>query len=133
MAYLLLIVLLITETGFSVFELTRTTVKREWTPKRVLVNGVQLGIFLLMTLLPGIDFGFRFTALLIVLILRLVVSGIFALAYRKNDSQKKKAAIVFSALISVVLIAANMLPAFMFSDYHGRPLTGEYEVVEDQI
>ena len=133
MAYLLLIVLLITEIGFSVFELTRTTVKREWTPKRVLVNGVQLGIFLLMTLLPGIDFGFRFTALLIVLILRLAVSGIFALAYRKNDKQKKKAAIVFSALISVVLIAANMLPAFIFADYHGRPLTGEYEVREDQI
>ena len=96
MAYLLLIVLLITETGFSVFELTRTTVKREWTPKRVLVNGVQLGIFLLMTLLPGIDFGFRFTALLIVLILRLEVSGIFALAYRKNDSQMKRL-LLFSA------------------------------------
>ena len=38
-----------------------------------------------------------------------------------------------SAVISVILITVNMIPAFIFADYHGRPLTGEYEVKEDSI
>ena len=133
MASLLLIILLIAELGFCVYELTRKTTKKEWTPRRFVIDSAQLVIFLIMALLPGIDFSFRFKALFFILIIRLITSGIFALAYRQNSKTKKKAAIVFSTLISIVLITTNMIPAFIFADYHGRPLTGEYAVKEDQI
>ena len=133
MALSLLIVLLITELGFGAFELSRSTSKSKWTPRRFMADAVQIVIFLVMVLLPGIDLGFRFKALFTVLVLRLITAGLFTLAYRRNDKTKKKSAIVLSALISVVLITVNMLPAFLFADYHGRPLTGEYEVKEDQL
>lgn len=133
MALFLLIVLLITELGFGAFELSRSTSKSKWTPRRFMADAVQIVIFLVMVLLPGIDLGFRFKALFTVLVLRLITAGLFTLAYRRNDKTKKKSAIVLSALISVVLITVNILPAFLFADYHGRPLTGEYEVKEDQM
>lgn len=133
MAIFLLMILLITELGFGAFELTRKTSKSKWTPGRFMVDSLQLVIFLVMVFLPGIDLGFRFKALFTVLILRLLTAGLFALLYRKNDKIKKKGAIILSALISVILITSNMIPAFVFTDYHGRPLTGEYEVKEDTI
>ena len=133
MALFLLIVLLITELGFGAFELSRSTSKSKWTPRRFMTDAVQIVIFLVMVLLPGIDLGFRFKALFTVLVLRLITAGLFTLAYRRNDKTKKKSAIVLSVLISGVLITVNMLPAFLFADYHGRPLTGEYEVKEDQM
>ena len=133
MAYILLAALLILELGFTAFELTRLTSKRKWTPRRFLADSAELVLFLLMVFLPGIDLGFRFKALFTILVIRLAVAGLFAALYRKNDKTKKKSAIVMSAVISVVLITVNMMPAFMFADYHGRPLTGGYAVKEDSI
>ena len=133
MATLLLIILLIAEIGFCAYELTRTTTKKEWTPRRFVTDSVQIVLFLLMALLPGVDFGFRFKMLFMILILRLIVAGIFALINRKNDKTKKRGAIVLSSVIGVMLISFNMIPAFLFNDYHGRPLTGEYGVKEDVI
>ena len=133
MAYILLAALLILELGFTAFELTRPTSKRRWTPRRFVADSAQLVLFLLMVFLPGIDLGFRFMALFTILVIRLAVAGLFAVLYRKNDKTKKRSAIVMSAVISVILLAVNMMPAFIFADYHGRPLTGEYEVKEDSI
>lgn len=133
MAYILLAALLILELGFTAFELTRPTSKRKWTPRRFVADSSQLVLFLLMVFLPGIDLGFRFKALFTILVIRLAVAGLFAVLYRKNDKTKKRSAIVMSAVISVVLLTVNMMPAFIFADYHGRPLTGEYEVKEDSI
>lgn len=133
MAYILFVILLVAELGFAAFELTRSTSKSSWTPRRFMVNSAELIVFLIMIFLPGIDLGFRFKALFTVLILRLAVAGLFALLYRRNDKAKRKSAIVLSSLISIILIAVNMIPAFIFADYQGRPLTGEYEVKEDCI
>ena len=90
MAALLLIILLIVETGFLAYELTRKSSKREWTPRRFVIDSVQLVLFLIMVLLPGIDFGFRFRMLLTVLLLRVLAAGIFALVYMKIEKSKKK-------------------------------------------
>lgn len=133
MAYILLAALLILELGFTAFELTRISSKRKWTPRRFVADSAELVLFLLMVFLPGIDLGFRFKALLTILVVRIAVAGLFAVLYSKNNKTKKKLAIVMSAVISVILLTVNMIPAFVFADYNGRPLTGEYEVKEDSI
>ena len=127
MTVLLLSVLIILELGFMVFELTRATAKKEWTTKRIILNAAELAVFFAMVLLPGIDTSFRFAGLIFMLVLRLVVSGIFWLANRKSTKTKKKAAIVFGGLLGAVLIASSSLPAFLFTDYEGRPTTGPYK------
>ena len=77
MTLLLLIILILAETGFMVFELTRKSSKKTWTTKRILVNAAELIVFFAMVLLPGIDTGFRFKGLIIMLVLRLVTAVIF--------------------------------------------------------
>ena len=57
MTLLLLIILILAETGFMVFELTRKSSKKTWTTKRILVNAAELIVFFAMVLLPGIDTG----------------------------------------------------------------------------
>lgn len=128
MTVLLLSVLIILEIGFMIFELARSSAKKEWTMKRLIVNASELVIFFILVLLPGIDTSFRFKGLIVMLVLRLVISGIFRLANRKNPKTKKKVSIVLGALLSVSLIASSLLPAFLFTDYEGRPTTGPYEV-----
>lgn len=128
MTALLLIIMILTETGFMVFELTKKSSKKTWTAKRIIVNAAELALFFVMVLLPGIDTSFRFKGLIAILILRLATAGIFWLANRKNAKSKKKAPIVLGALLSVSLIASSLLPAFLFTDYAGRPVTGAYSV-----
>ena len=90
MAFILLAILLITEIGFMVFELTKNSIKKEWSLMRLIADGLQLVTYLIMIFLPGIDFTFRFKALFFILIVRLVVAGIVALVQRKNEKDKER-------------------------------------------
>ena len=128
MALLLLIILLVSEIGFIVFELMKKSLKREFAKMRLFANISQLGIFFLTILLPGIDLSFRFTGLIFILAARILVSAVIFLIQRKNEKAKKKVMIVLSAVLSVLLISTNMIPAFVFADYKGRAVTGEYTV-----
>ena len=130
MALVLLLILVITEIGFAAFECTDPEMKKSWTLKRLAVNAGEIIIFLLMLLLPGIDLSFRFKGLVILLLVRILVSVIFWLINRKNEKRKKRAAIVWSAILSILLISGGMLPSFLFADYHGRAVTGEYTPAE---
>ena len=128
MALILLLILIAAEIGFLVFEAGRSSGKKEWSLRRLIVDLGQAVLFGIMLLFPGIDTGFRFTGLIILLALRLVVAGIFALAYRKKTVTKKTGLKVMSLIVSVMLIGGAMIPAFIFTDYEGRPITGPYTV-----
>ncbi len=130
MELVLLLILIITEIGFAVFESTQNSSKEKWTNQRLLVNGIQISFYLLMLLCPGIDFSFRFKGLAILLGIRVVLALLFALLHRNNAKIKKKSTIVLSSLLSIILFAGSMIPAFVFADYHGRELTGDYQVAE---
>lgn len=132
MAFGLFLILLITEIGFAIFELGQNRTKSEWSVNRTIANVAQLIIYLLMILLPGIDFSFRFKGLFLVLLIRVLVAGIKALINRHNEVVKKKSVIVLSAVFSIIIILVSMVPAFVFTDYQGRPLTGEYDVAQTE-
>ncbi len=132
MAFILFIILMITEIGFVIFELSQDRMKKEWSANRTIADVAQLFIYLVMILLPGIDFTFRFKGLFFILIIRSIVAAILALINRRNEKNKKKAAIIFSAVLSAIVILISMVPAFVFTDYQGRPLTGEYDVAQTE-
>lgn len=132
MTIFLFAVLTITEIGFAAFELTKDSKKKEWSLRRLIANVASLLIYLVMILLPGIDFTFRFKVLFIVFLIRIMVAGIFALIFRRSEKNKKKVAIIFSALISIILFITSLIPAFIFTDYAGRPLTGKYDVAQKE-
>ena len=132
MALVLLLVLVITEIGFAVYELTRSTTKKNWTRRRLCVNVFEILVYLLMLVLPGIDFSFRFKGLVLLLAIRILFAFIFFLINRKNEKIKKKGFIVCGLIFTCLFIISSLAPAFIFKDYNGRPLTGNYEVAETE-
>lgn len=130
MTIFLLVTLVLLELGFMIFGLANKASKKEWTLKRLIANAAELIVFFAMVLLPGIDMSFRFTGLIVILVLRIAVSGILFLANHKSSKTKKKAPIVLGALFGSVLIASSMIPAFIFTDYEGLETTGPYKVLE---
>ncbi len=117
MEKLLFVVLLITEIVTSIRQIAARVSKREWSKERGITNALELFLFLLMLLLPGIDLSFRFRVLFVLLIIRLILSGIVILICRKNENRKKPAAIVLGTAFGMILIGMSMIPAFIFADY----------------
>lgn len=130
MSVFLLIILIIIEAGFATFELTQQSLKSKWNIKKMIINIIELVVYLLMVFLPGIDLSFRFKGLLILLGLRILISGIISLIQKNNKEIKKKFIIILSAVLSIILIALSLIPSFIITDYHGLELTGEYDVRE---
>ena len=130
MAIILLLVLSAAEIGLVAFEWQKEITKREWSAHRLYACVGELLLYLGMLILPGIDFGFRFKLLAFLLVLRCLVSGILRLCSRKNDKRKRKGTIAAGAVFGIFVFLLSLLPAFLFADYNGRPLTGEYEVKE---
>ena len=79
MAYLLLILMAAIEIGFLIFDQIKKSSKKTWSLRRLIANLGQAVLFALMLLLPGIDTSFRFTGLIILLVIRLVFAGVSVL------------------------------------------------------
>ena len=130
MTILLFTVLAVTEAAFLISQFSAAAEKRIWNKKRLLVNLMELAAFGLMLLLPDIDLSFRFTGLLLILVIRLLFAGISFLLHRKNSKIKTKPGKIMSCILSMMLLAFAMAPAFLFKNYQGRPLTGAYTPAE---
>lgn len=126
MTLFLFAVLGITEAAFLVAAFRGTAEKRSWSKKRLLVNLMELAVFAAMLLLPGINLSFRFMGLAVLLVIRGIVGALGYLLRRRNTSPKSKPGMVLSCILSIVLFAFALTPAFLIRDYKGRPLTGSY-------
>ncbi len=126
MTILLLTVIIITETVFLIAEFKKTSVKKEWNRKRLLVDISELAAFGVMLLLPDIDLSFRFAGLVIILIVRLIFAAIRYLGSRKSQKPKHKSGKIMSFILSGMMLTFALMPAFLFKNYEGRQLTGQY-------
>lgn len=124
----LLMILVVIEIAFVYMSITKKVTKREWQIGRGMASLGELILFFVMMLFPGIDLGMRFKMLFIMLIIRIIFAGIGWLIVRKNEKSKKIAAIVVSCILSIAILAASLIPSFIFADYNGLPTTGEYSV-----
>ena len=95
MALFLLLILLVIEIGFMIYGFTlkapKQNSKKNWSMKRIIVNGAQVAVYMILLLLPGIDFSFRFKGLAIILLLRVLLAGVGFLINRHNEKEKKMA------------------------------------------
>lgn len=127
----LLVLLCIFEAAFAVTAISRKADKKGWQLGRLICNGGQLGLFLVMLIAPGIDMSFRFTGLFVLLMIRIFIAFIgFMTVRNKEQKSKHTAMIIFSALLSIILISGSLIPSFIISDYDGLPVSGEYEIAE---
>lgn len=128
MNILLLTVLCVIEIAFAWISIPRRPIVREWSLARLIINGGEVLVFLVLLLSPGIDLGMRFRLLFLLLGIRTVLAAVLCLTRRKAEKEKKTAGIIFSLFGSVLLFAFGSIPSFLFADYQGLPTTGPYGV-----
>ena len=119
------------EIGLVVLTFTKFREKASWRKNRAIIRAAEVVLLLGMVLVPTTNLKWRFFGALIVLAVRLLIAGIVWLVMRKkSNGLRKKPVTVISCVLSVVLIAFSLVPAFIFTNYNGLPTTGEYQVNE---
>ncbi|MDE6906370.1 MAG: hypothetical protein K2P76_15860 [Lachnospiraceae bacterium] len=128
MNILLLCALSVIEIAFLFLAVQKKPAVKEWFFTRLLVNGGEVLVFLVMLPLPGIDLGMRFGILFFFLGIRAFLAAVLYFMKKKGEKEKKSAGMVFSFLGSLLLFVIGSIPSFLFTDYEGLPATGQYEV-----
>ena len=85
----LLVLLCIFEAAFAVTAISRKANKKGWQLGRLICNGGQLALFLVMLIAPGIDMSFRFMGLFVLLIIRIIIAFIGFMIIRKKEEKTK--------------------------------------------
>lgn len=126
---LVFILMLILEIVLAVWTIKTEGEKKKYLQNRLVIRTVQMAVFFLSMLLPGISLDMRFKALLVILVILWIYAFVYWLAKRKVATgrlSKKKS--VAKAILAVVLFTFASVPAFLFTGYEGLPTTGQYKV-----
>ena len=131
MGIIFFILFTLAEIGLVVLTFTKFREKAAWRKNRAIIRAAEVVLLLGMVLVPTTNLKWRFFGALIVLAVRLLIAGIVWLVMRKkSNGLRKKPVTVISCVLSVVLIAFSLVPAFIFTNYNGLPTTGAYKVNE---
>lgn len=134
MGILFLVLFTLAEIALVVLTFTKFTEKVKWRQNRAIVRGAELVILLGIILVPTTHMKWRFFAAAAVLAVRFLFDGVMWLVKRgKADGLKKKAWSVINCAVSVMLVAALSVPAFLFTNYNGLPTTGEYAIKQADV
>lgn len=129
MGLLILCIMMAAEIGFVIYSCCMKRDKKNWLRNRCIVTGGELAAYLLMILLPGVDFSFRFKGFFIMMIVRLIISLLCLLIKRKKvEGNKKVLGIVMSAICGILVMFVSLVPAFIFTGYEGKETSGQYQV-----
>ena len=111
-----LILFAVAEITLVVMTFTKFGEKSAWLKNRVIVRAVETAFLLGMILIPAVNFKWRFFGALTVVAVRFILAGIMWLIRRKKiQGMKKKAWSVVNCVISVMLVAVFLVPAFIFT------------------
>ena len=131
MGLLFLILFVVLEVALVVLTLTKWNEKSKFLRNRAVVTAFEFLLLLLMVVLPITYMKWRFAMALGVLVVRFVLSGIsFLVKGKKVQGDVKKPARIVCCVLAVMLMAFSLVPSFMFSNYNGLEVTGEYEINE---
>lgn len=103
-----------------------------WRKNRLLVRTAELAAALIAVLLP---YGqkWRLVPLLSVLAILWIISLVrWLLGRKKGDVPKKAGSAVVSCVLSILLIAPALVPAFVFTGYKGLPVSGQRTIGQTQ-
>lgn len=131
MGLLFLILFAVSEITLVALTFTKWKEKSEFLKNRILVTASEFLILLLMVLLPVTFMKWRFACALAVLFIRLVIAAAgFLIRRKKVTGTKKKAGRIVSCILSVILMMFALVPSFVFTNYNGLDVTGEYKFKE---
>lgn len=131
MGLLFLVLFVISEIVLVVLSFTKWSEKSKFLKNRAVITAIEFVLLLLMVVLPTTYMKWRFAMALGVLAVRFICSGIsFLCKHQKVQGDVKKSARVVCCVLAVMFMAFSLVPSFMFSNYNGLKVTGEYEITE---
>ena len=130
MGLVLLGILAALEIALAVWTCRKEKENKAWRKNRLIVRAVQLGVVGLAMLLP---YGqkWRLAPALVFLAVLLAIAALKLWRKRsKADGGKKKGGTVANCVLSILLFALLLVPAFVFTGYNGLPVSGGYQIGE---
>ncbi len=128
-----IILLICLEAALAVLTLKKQREKTLWLRNRTLSRAIESVVLLLIVVMPFTYMKWRYTGALILLGVLLLIAGLCWLLKRKKASGAvKKGRVITSGVLSVMLIAFALVPAFVFKNYNGLETTGDYAVRETE-
>ena len=119
------------EIALVVLTCTKFREKAAWLKNRAFIRTAELVLLLGIILVPTTNFKWRFFGALAVIAVRSIFALIMWLAKRKRaEGNKKIGWSVVNCIMSFILVSVSLMPAFIFTNYNGLPLSGEYKVNE---
>lgn len=123
------VLLVILEAALAVWTLKGKREKRDYLQNRLVIRTAEIIVFFFGMLLPGNKLDFRFTAVLVVLLVLWIFALIRWLLKRASmEGQLHIATIVAKGFLGVLLFAVALVPAFLFTGYEGLETSGSYGV-----
>ena len=105
--------------------------KAKFLRNRTIVAAAEFFILLLIVVIPTTYMKWRFACALVMLLVRFVFAGIrFLLKGKKVQGNVNKPARIICCVFSVMFLGISLVPSFIFSNYNGLEVTGEYEIGE---
>ena len=123
------VVLLILEIVLAVRTCRKKPDKKAWRRDRLVIRAAEVGCILLHIVCSSQKW--RFLPALFILAILLVIAALTMLIGRNRDGGAKKASgAIVSCVLCAALFAVLLLPAFLFTDYSGLPVSGQHEIAE---
>ena len=129
MGRIVFLILAVLEIGLAVWACRRKPEGKLWRRNRLFFRAAEIltaGLALL-----SVSQKWRFVPLLVSLAILLAIAALaLGIGRNRNGGGKKAAGAVFSCLLNLVLFALLLLPAVVFTDYSGLPVSGMHEIAE---
>lgn len=132
MGTVLFLIFAVMEIALVILTLTKQKEKIIWRRNRTIITAIELLIAAVAVITTGNRW--RLYGCIAILVIRLIVALIaWRIQNKKNvEHQKKAAGLIFGAVMSIIIIGFSLVPAFVFTGYHGLKTSGEYEVAMTQ-
>ena len=123
-------VLAILEIALAVRTCRKKTDKKTWRRDRLVIRAAEV-LNMVLHLVCSAAQKWRFLPVLVFLGVLTVLAALAMLIKRnQEDGPKKPAGAIVSCVFCVLLFGLFLLPAFLFTDYSGLPVSGQHEIAE---
>lgn len=130
MAFSAFIVLAILEIALAVRTCRKKPDKKAWRRDRLVIRAAET-LIVFLHLVCSTAQKWRFAPILMFLVLLLVIAALSMLMKRnREDGTKKAAGALVSCVLCVLIFGLLLIPAFLFTDYNGLPVSGEHRIGE---
>ena len=130
MGFFALIALAFLEIALAVKTCRKKSDRKTWRRDRLVIRAAEVLTIVLLYIFSAAQ-KWRFVPVLVFLAILLVIAALAMPAKRNQESRPKKpGAAVASCVLCILFFGLLLVPAFLFTDYNGLPVSGQYQVGE---